>query len=110
MLLITLDDAMHVLVKNGYLDPRLANEEGRYDLVRNELEQKCYMFGSENNEIRESRDKLDELTVSNICDAIRDGILGQWLLQIRIQLLGTFEMLIRKEEEHGGAKQDEMSD
>lgn len=41
-LMITLDDAMFVLTKGGFLDEGYLDENGGAEYIRSELEQKCY--------------------------------------------------------------------
>lgn len=43
-LMITLDDAMEVLVRGGYLDEEWQEDEDGYEYIRSELEQKCYLM------------------------------------------------------------------
>lgn len=42
-LMLYLDDAMKVLLWNGFIDDGYIDEDGNAELVRSELEQKCYM-------------------------------------------------------------------
>ena len=46
-LMLTLDDAMKVLLKGGYLDEGYIDNDGTASLVRQELEQKCYFCKEE---------------------------------------------------------------
>ena len=42
-LMLYLDDAMKVLLQNDFIDIGYIDEDGGSELVRNELEQKCYL-------------------------------------------------------------------
>lgn len=42
-LMLYLDDAMKVLLQNDFIDIGYIDEDGDSELVRNELEQKCYL-------------------------------------------------------------------
>ena len=42
-LMLYLDDAMKVLLQNDYIDDGYIDDDGGSEIVRNELEQKCYL-------------------------------------------------------------------
>lgn len=42
-LMLYLDDAMKVLLQNDYIDIGYIDDDGGSQIVRNELEQKCYL-------------------------------------------------------------------
>lgn len=41
--MLYLDDAMKVLLYHGFIDDGYIDEDGNAEVVRNELEQKCYL-------------------------------------------------------------------
>ena len=100
MAMLNLDDAMDVLTKNGYLDPRYENEDGMHELIRNELEQKCYCGQLDNDQVKMFRNIIAELTVRRICDHLVDGDAEEWLAMIRDNLEISMEAILR----HGSAK------
>ena len=42
-LMLYLDDAMKVLLRNDFIDIGYIDDDGGSEIVRNELEQKCYL-------------------------------------------------------------------
>jgi hypothetical protein len=42
-LMLYLDDAMKVLLQNDFIDDGYIDDDGGSEIVRNELEQKCYL-------------------------------------------------------------------
>lgn len=59
-LVLYLDDAMNVLLGHGFIDKGYLDEDGNSELVRSELEQKCYSILPSNDD-----KEMDKLRIEN---------------------------------------------
>lgn len=67
-LMITLDDAMKVLINGGFLAKEWQDDEGGLECVRNELEQKCYVkLKGKETKIQEKEVEMPVLVISEEC-------------------------------------------
>ena len=64
-LMLNLDDAMDVLLKEQFIKEGYIDDDGRAECVRNELEQKCYSLGDKNI-YKRILELVDELTSEKI--------------------------------------------
>lgn len=81
---LDLDDAMNVLIRHGFLDKGYVNTDG-LDLVRGELEQKCYIK-SEDDNINRICSIACDINPVEIASQIERDNLGQWCKIIRADL------------------------
>ena len=98
-LMISLDDAMEVLIRGGYIDEGYIDDDGNAELVRSELEQKCYM-------IQKHKDakwtdhivgEIDEvMNVHSIAKHIEDGTLHNWLESHKDVAMAELEQLAKQ--------------
>ena len=103
MAMITLDDAMKVLIDHHFLDSGYESdpEDDDYDptnpypLVRSELEQKSYLCMSTDTEVRTFQEYLTSLTPKIVAHHIVTGDLEEWLRYIRVQGTMMIESLLR---------------
>ena len=59
-LVLYLDDAMNVLLRHNFIDKGYIDDDGNAEVVRNELEQKCYsVLPSKDNK------EMDKLRIEN---------------------------------------------
>ena len=97
-LMISLDDAMEVLIRGGYLGESW-NDDDSYEYVRSELEQKCYM-------IQKHKDakwidlvigEIDEvMNVHSIAKHIENGTLHNWLESHKDVAMSELELLAKQ--------------
>lgn len=98
-LMISLDDAMEVLIRGGYIDEGYIDDDGNAELVRSELEQKCYM-------IQKHKDakwtdhiagEIDEvMNVHSIAKHIENGTLHNWLEYHKDVAMSELELLAKQ--------------
>ena len=98
-LMISLDDAMEVLIRGGYIDEGYIDDDGNAELVRSELEQKCYM-------IQKHKDakwtdhiagEIDEvMNVHSIAKHIENGTLNNWLESHKDVAMSELELLAKQ--------------
>ena len=98
-LMISLDDAMEVLIRGGFLDEEWQEEDGGYEYIRSELEQKCYI-------IQKHKDakwtdhivgEIDEvMNVHSIAKHIEDGTLHKWLESHKDVAMSELELLAKQ--------------
>ena len=98
-LMINLDDAMEVLIRGGYIDEGYIDDDGNAELVRSELEQKCYM-------IQKHKDakwtdhiagEIDEvMNVHSIAKHIENGTLHNWLESHKDVAMSELELLAKQ--------------
>lgn len=98
-LMISLDDAMEVLIRGGYIDEGYIDDDGNAELVRSELEQKCYM-------IQKHKDakwtdhiagEIDEvMNVHSIAKHIENGTLHNWLEFHKDVAMSELELLAKQ--------------
>lgn len=98
-LMISLDDAMEVLIRGGYIDEGYIDDDGNAELVRSELEQKCYM-------IQKHKDakwtdyiagEIDEvMNVHSIAKHIENGTLHNWLESHKDVAMSELELLAKQ--------------
>lgn len=98
-LMISLDDAMEVLIRGGYIDEGYIDDDGNAELVRSELEQKCYM-------IQKHKDakwtdhiagEIDEvMNVHSIAEHIENGTLHNWLESHKDVAMSELELLAKQ--------------
>jgi len=94
-LMLTLDDAMNVLIRGGYLDEGYISVDGEAECVRSELEQKCYSIAkSESNSwFDEVRRDIEYVTsVDEIGRHLVAGDLGGWLETCRDNIIGELTL------------------
>ena len=99
-LMITLDDAMDVLVRGGYLDEGWRDEDGGYEYVRSVLEQKCYMMRKRDtdgwfNVVRKNIETVTSL--EEIGKHIAEGDLRKWLEMYRDNIIAGLTLAVRQE-------------
>lgn len=114
MAMIDLNDAMRVLINEGFLDPRYSNDEGYPEYVRSELEQKSWLMGDTRTEVKAYRETVACLNMDNILAHIANGDLSTWLRSIRAQLDISMEALLREADKHaepeGNGTGDDMAE
>ena len=101
-LMLTLDDAMKVLLYNDFIDKGYIDEDGDAECVRNELEQKCYPIGTKegNTWFDEICDDINLITsTAVIAHHIDKGDLKQWLECCRDNIIGELTTALKKKEE-----------
>lgn len=92
-LMLNLDDAMDVLLKEQFIKEGYLDDDGRAECVRNELEQKCYLLGDKNT-YKRILELMDELTSENIIYHIIDHkSFKDWCNDFRNTLCGYIKML-----------------
>ena len=98
-LMISLDDAMEVLIRGGYIDEGYIDDDGNAEFVRSELEQKCYI-------IQKHKDakwtdhivgEIDEvMNVHSIAKHIENGTLHNWLESHKDVAMSELELLAKQ--------------
>ena len=98
-LMISLDDAMEVLIRGGYIDEGYIDDDGNAEFVRSELEQKCYM-------IQKHKDakwtdliagEIDEvMNAELIAKHIADGTLHNWIECHKDVAMSELELLAKQ--------------
>ena len=66
--MINLDDAMKVLLQNDFIDKGYIDDDGNAEVVRNELEQKCYFVEKlfkENKFVLKENESMDKMRIEN---------------------------------------------
>lgn len=81
---LDLEDAIQVLKINGFLDSGYADDDG-LEIVRNELEQKCYIK-SENDTVKNISSLTCDINPKEIASQIEHDNLGQWCEILRAEL------------------------
>ena len=98
-LMITLDDAMFVLTRGGYLDEGYIDENGGAEVVRSELEQKCYSMMKRGSEkwfdiIKEHVEGITD--PGEISKHIGSGDLNKWLEMCRDNIIAELTLAARE--------------
>ena len=104
-LMITLDDAMDVLIRGGYLDEVWQGDDGGYEYIRSELEQKCYMMRKRDtdNWFEIVRNDVEIITsVEEIGKHIAESDLRKWLEMYRNNIIAGLTLAVRHVGEDGG--------
>ena len=98
-LMISLDDAMEVLIRGGYIDEGYIDDDGNAELVRSELEQKCYIV------MKRKSTKWTDLVIGEIDEVmnaesiashIADGTLHKWLECHKDVAMSELELLAKQ--------------
>ena len=94
-LMLTLDDAMKVLIRGGYIDEGYIDDDGNAEYVKSELEQKCYYFTEDTGRcLMDMAECIGLVTDPNmICEHIIEGDLTKWLERIRDAMNGNLAVL-----------------
>ena len=98
-LMITLDDAMLVLTRGGYLDEGYIDENGGAEVVRSELEQKCYSMMNRRSEewFGILREHIEGVTSpEEISKHIGSGDLHKWLEMCRDNIIAELTLAARE--------------
>ena len=98
-LMISLDDAMEVLIRGGYIDEGYIDDDGNAELVRSELEQKCYMIQKHKDAkwTDHIADEIDEvMNVHSIAKHIENGTLHNWLESHKDVAMSELELLAKQ--------------
>ncbi len=98
-LMITLDDAMFVLTRGGYLDEGYIDENGGAEVVRAELEQKCYSMMKRGSEkwfdiIKEHVEGITD--PGEIARHISEGDFQRWLEMCRDNIIAELTLAARE--------------
>ena len=97
--MITLDDAMEVLVRMGCLDEGYTNEDGTSKLVRSELEQKCYSIMKPKSKTWFDEVKTDieyVMSTEAIGKHIVEGDLKRWLEVCRDNIIAELTLAVNE--------------
>ena len=97
--MITLDDAMEVLIRGGYLDESW-NDDNNYAYVRSELEQKCYPMCKRDTDswFEIVRKDIETITsVEEIGKHIAESDLQKWLEMYRDNIIAGLTLAVRQE-------------
>jgi hypothetical protein len=98
--MITLDDAMDVLVRGGYLDEEWQDDDGGYEYIRSELEQKCYLMRKRDTDswFEIVRKDIEIITSSEeIGKHIAESDLREWLEMNRDNIIAGLTLAVRQE-------------
>lgn len=98
--MITLDDAMEVLIRGGYLDEVWQGEDGGYEYIKSELEQKCYLMRKRDTDswfeiIRKDIETITSL--EEIGKHIAESDLRKWLEMYRDNIIAGLTIAVRQE-------------
>ena len=99
-LMITLDDAMDVLVRGGYLDEEWRDDDGGFEYIRSELEQKCYLMRKRDTDswFEIVRKDIEIITsLEEIGKHIAESDLRKWLEMYRDNIIAGLTLAVRKE-------------
>lgn len=99
-LMITLDDAMEVLVRGGYLDEEWQEDEDGYEYIRSELEQKCYSMRKRDTDswFEIVRKNIETITsLEEIGKHIAESDLREWLEMYRDNIIARLTLAARQE-------------
>lgn len=99
-LMINLDDAMDVLVRGGYLDEEWREDDGGYEYIRSELEQKCYMMRKRDTDswFEIVRKDIENVTSNEeIGKHIAENDLRDWLEMYRDNIIAGLTLAVRQE-------------
>jgi hypothetical protein len=98
-LMITLDDAMEVLIRGGYLGESWTDDDS-YDYVRSELEQKCYSMRKRDTDswFEIVRKDIETITsLEEIGKHIAESDLRKWLEMYRDNIIAGLTLAVRQE-------------
>ena len=98
-LMITLDDAMEVLIRGGYLGESW-NDDDSYEYVRSELEQKCYSMRKRDTDswFEIVRKDIETITsLEEIGKHIAESDLRKWLEMYRDNIIAGLTLAVRQE-------------
>lgn len=99
-LMITLDDAMEVLVRGGYLDEEWQEEDGGYEYIKSALEQKCYLMRKRDTDswFEIVRKDIETITSTDeIGKHIAESDLKKWLEMYRDNIIAGLTLAVRQE-------------
>ena len=98
-LMISLDDAMEVLIRGGYIDEGYIDDDGNAELVRSELEQKCYIV-MKRKSVKWTDLVIDEINevmnAESIASHIAEGTLHKWLECHKDIAMAQLELLVKQ--------------
>ena len=100
-LMITLDDAMNVLLRGGYIDEGYIDEDGGAEYVRSELEQKCYLLMRRKSDSWFSIARKDVETITSLEEIgkhIAENDLGEWLEVCRDNIIAELTLAAKNGE------------
>ena len=103
-LMITLDDAMDVLVRGCYLAEEWQKDDGGYEYIRSVLEQKCYSMRKRDTDRWFEIVCKDIETVTSleeISKHIAESDLRKWLELYRDNIIAGLTLAVRQEGEAG---------
>jgi len=98
-LMITLDDAMEVLIRGGYLGESW-NDDDSYEYVRSDLEQKCYSMRKRDTDswFEIVRKDIETITsLEEIGKHIAESDLRKWLEMYRDNIIAGLTLAVRQE-------------
>lgn len=110
-LMINLDDAMDILIRlmkdhaDGEKDCVVVYDETDLEWIRNELEQKCYHYLTQNRDkdIFELSQQIEALTIDNLAFYLKNGKLDKWIQQMHDTMQG-YLLRISQTEKDGERK------
>lgn len=98
-LTITLDDAMDVLIRGGYLGEPWTDDDN-YEYVRSELEQKCYSMRKRDTDswFEIVRKDIETITsLEEIGKHIAESDLRKWLEMYRDNIIAGLTLAVMRE-------------
>ena len=99
-LMITLDDVMDVLIRGEYLDEACQDDDGGYEYIRSELEQKCYSMRKRETDSWFEIIRKDIETVTSLEEIgkhIAESDLREWLEMYRDNIIAGLTLAVRQE-------------
>jgi len=99
-LMITLDAVMDVLIRGGYLDKEWQEDDGGYEYIRSELEQKCYLMRKRDTDSWfeiVSKDIETITSLEEIGKHIVENDLRKWLVMYRNNIIAELTLAVRQE-------------
>ena len=99
-LMINLDDAMEVLIRCGYINEGYIDDDGNAELVRSELEQKCYSIMKPKSAtwFEEIRTDIEHvISTEAIGKHIVEGDLKNWLEYCRDSIISELVLAIKEQ-------------
>ncbi len=99
-LMITLDDAMEVLIRGGYLDEAWQEDDSGYEYIRSELEQKCYSMRKRDTDswFEIVRKDIETITSNEeVGKHIAESDLRKWLEMYRDNIIAGLTLAVKQE-------------
>ena len=99
-LMITLDDAMDVLIRGDYLDAEWQEDDGGYEYIRSVLEQKCYSMRKRDTDswFEIVRKDIETITsLEEIGKHIAESDLRKWLEMYRDNIIAGLTLAVSQE-------------